>query len=358
MPLNNPLRTTYFPLIATLLISLVTHAFLIKLTVDSVAHNTVKTPEPHKKEKLISIQPLPPPPKTIITEPSTAKIIPPRLPVLPERPPKKEKKKSKKRKKRTQKKRASSRPPLTTKAANFVVPSFELPELEVESIIADPPPFQPLGVGFTSIVDEVGTPATDQEILTKIENNKYYPTIAKRRKMKGSVLLSFQINSQGKAVHIEVLEPSHHKILNEAAIETLHRAEPLPAESSQHEYNIKWQIGLAYWWNPVQTHYEIQLSKPTTIPELNEAGRELLESILKNRQQTPHIRENHWTEVDFTGEAKFEYTLDNSGNPTGIKILKGSSETRLDQAAKAYMIRKIKKGQSKVYQVRIKFRMR
>jgi len=66
------------------------------------------------------------------------------------------------------------------------------------------------------------------EILRRIEKAKRYPRMARKMGVEGRATVRFKLKPNGKVESAEVLESSGSEILDEASLETLHRAAPLP----------------------------------------------------------------------------------------------------------------------------------
>jgi protein TonB len=62
-----------------------------------------------------------------------------------------------------------------------------------------------------------------------LERHKDYPKLARRKRMQGVVLLYFRVGRDGSVMAQEIREVSGHTLLDEAALEMLARATPLPS---------------------------------------------------------------------------------------------------------------------------------
>ncbi len=60
-----------------------------------------------------------------------------------------------------------------------------------------------------------------QQIALKINQNRFYPTPAKRLKQEGTVVISFTINKRGEITNSSIKTPSTFPLLNNAALRTL-----------------------------------------------------------------------------------------------------------------------------------------
>jgi protein TonB len=66
------------------------------------------------------------------------------------------------------------------------------------------------------------------EILRRIEKAKLYPRMARRMGKEGKATVRFRIKTDGKVEGVELIESSGSEILDQASIETVQRAAPLP----------------------------------------------------------------------------------------------------------------------------------
>jgi len=67
-----------------------------------------------------------------------------------------------------------------------------------------------------------------KKLFATIERNKQYPPVARRRGIQGAVGIGFTIHRDGSADGVSVTKPSGYGMLDEAAVETIHRAGKLP----------------------------------------------------------------------------------------------------------------------------------
>ncbi len=77
-----------------------------------------------------------------------------------------------------------------------------------------------------------GGEARSQDTLSKVwrrlDERKYYPMTAKKKGIEGKPKISFEINEDGSIKWIKLASSCGANILDEAAMETARRAEPLP----------------------------------------------------------------------------------------------------------------------------------
>jgi TonB family protein len=66
------------------------------------------------------------------------------------------------------------------------------------------------------------------EILRRIEAAKRYPRMARKMGVEGRAAVRFKLAPNGKVEAVELLETSGSEVLDQASLETVHRAAPLP----------------------------------------------------------------------------------------------------------------------------------
>lgn len=76
-----------------------------------------------------------------------------------------------------------------------------------------------------------------------LEKHKTYPSLAKRRRREGMVIIAFVVNRRGKVLNSEIVKSSGHKVLDRETLKMLKRAQPLPPfpkkiESEKLEFSI------------------------------------------------------------------------------------------------------------------------
>ncbi|MBU4483883.1 energy transducer TonB [bacterium] len=79
-------------------------------------------------------------------------------------------------------------------------------------------------------------------IRKRIEENKYYPAIAKKREIEGSPEVSFKITKDGSLEYLKLKNSSGSDILDKAALETVQRATPLPYYSSPISLSLNYTL--------------------------------------------------------------------------------------------------------------------
>jgi protein TonB len=66
------------------------------------------------------------------------------------------------------------------------------------------------------------------EIMRRIEAAKRYPRVARKMGIEGRAAVRFKLAPNGKVEAVELLETSGSEVLDQASLETVHRAAPLP----------------------------------------------------------------------------------------------------------------------------------
>jgi protein TonB len=66
------------------------------------------------------------------------------------------------------------------------------------------------------------------EIMRRIEAAKRYPRVARKMGIEGRAAVRFKLTPKGKVEAVELLETSGSEVLDQASLETVHRAAPLP----------------------------------------------------------------------------------------------------------------------------------
>jgi protein TonB len=80
------------------------------------------------------------------------------------------------------------------------------------------------------------------EILSRIEGAKRYPKAARRMHMEGKATVRFKIKADGKVDSVELVESSGSEILDQASLETVRRAVPLPFKEGWLKVGIVFKI--------------------------------------------------------------------------------------------------------------------
>lgn len=95
------------------------------------------------------------------------------------------------------------------------------------------------GAGDNEYVKGGGIP---DELLKKIERNKFYPQEALRNMIEGDVILSFDVSENGYVKELRVDGSSGSIYLDRAAIECIKKSQPLPPVSHRVELILRYRI--------------------------------------------------------------------------------------------------------------------
>lgn len=86
-----------------------------------------------------------------------------------------------------------------------------------------------------SAADEAGR---ESIVRNHLERFKYYPSSARRRGIIGEVEVAFELDAKGQAGMLKVLSASGYRILDDAALETVRRAQPFPADGGTFQFRL------------------------------------------------------------------------------------------------------------------------
>ena len=87
------------------------------------------------------------------------------------------------------------------------------------------------------------TDSAGQQLVVRqhLERYKYYPASASRRGITGDVEVGFRLRPDGSAEQVLVLASSGYEILDQAALETVNRAQPFPAAGGQYQFLLRFR---------------------------------------------------------------------------------------------------------------------
>lgn len=80
-----------------------------------------------------------------------------------------------------------------------------------------------------------------KRVLARLEESKWYPSSARRRGIEGDVELGFSLNKEGYAKYTSILAGSGYAMLDQAALETVKRAEPFPADGGEYRFKLRFR---------------------------------------------------------------------------------------------------------------------
>jgi len=83
--------------------------------------------------------------------------------------------------------------------------------------------------------------ARESRVRNHLEQFKYYPASARRRGISGEVEVAFELDSLGQAKLLKIMSGSGYSLLDDAALETVHRAEPFPADGGAYQFILRFR---------------------------------------------------------------------------------------------------------------------
>jgi len=87
-----------------------------------------------------------------------------------------------------------------------------------------------------------GSNQTLTQIKAKIEAAKRYPRIALKKKLEGRPTVLFEINPDGSIRYVQIARSSGETVLDNAALETVRRAAPLPNYPKPIQLAIRYEL--------------------------------------------------------------------------------------------------------------------
>jgi protein TonB len=85
-----------------------------------------------------------------------------------------------------------------------------------------------------------------ETLRDRIEELKRYPPMARMNSWQGKVVLKFVVRDDGTVENLEVVQSSGHSVLDEAAMETIRRASPLPLKHELGKPRVTFQFPISY----------------------------------------------------------------------------------------------------------------
>jgi len=89
---------------------------------------------------------------------------------------------------------------------------------------------------------EESDPALRRKIRDSLQKNLVYPYLARKKRIEGTVLAEFRLNSSGMPENMRIVRTSNYAILDEAAKETIQKAAPFPAQNKRVEIPITFRL--------------------------------------------------------------------------------------------------------------------
>ncbi|MFM7841614.1 MAG: energy transducer TonB [Nitrospira sp.] len=85
-----------------------------------------------------------------------------------------------------------------------------------------------------------------ETLRDRIEELKRYPPMARMNNWQGKVVLKFVVKEDGTVENLEVVQSSGHTVLDEAAMDTIRRASPLPLKHELGKPRVTFQFPINY----------------------------------------------------------------------------------------------------------------
>ncbi|MDX8402806.1 MAG: energy transducer TonB [Mariprofundaceae bacterium] len=133
-----------------------------------------------------------------------------------------------------------------SKPARKVVATASASNTEIEKqMVAKPekkmsPPLQALSQD-TLAIEQAHSRKKWERVRARLEESKWYPASARRRGIEGDVELGFALNRDGYARDAKILAGSGYAMLDQAALETVKRAEPFPADGGEYRFKLRFR---------------------------------------------------------------------------------------------------------------------
>lgn len=113
------------------------------------------------------------------------------------------------------------------------------------------PASQPVAAVQTIPVRAAPAPQRDygwlaETLRERIEELKRYPPMARMNNWQGKVVLKFVVTEDGTVENLEVVQSSGHAVLDEAAMDTIRRASPLPLKHELGKPRVTFQFPISY----------------------------------------------------------------------------------------------------------------
>ena len=105
----------------------------------------------------------------------------------------------------------------------------------LDAAAPQPHPAQRAAAASSALAQEA---ARNQTVRQRLERFKHYPASARRRGIEGAVDVSFRLNAEGKAEDMQLVSGSGYGILDDAALNTVRRAEPFPVQGGSYRFRL------------------------------------------------------------------------------------------------------------------------
>jgi TonB family protein len=125
-------------------------------------------------------------------------------------------------------------------ATAALVAGHELPA-SMASDIGLPKQVQHDGEAMPAAAQVASDARRHEQVREHLERFKYYPVSARRRGIEGAVEVSFALDALGRAEALQVIAGSGYPILDDAALETVRRAQPFPVGGGAYRFRLLFQ---------------------------------------------------------------------------------------------------------------------
>lgn len=112
---------------------------------------------------------------------------------------------------------------------SVVAPAVARPAPPPAPVTAQPAVVAPQPKAVDESRDRALIARYEQIISARIKQFEDYPPVAKRRHWEGTTVVQLRLGADGKVTDISIVETSGHEILDEAAVNMIRKASPLPA---------------------------------------------------------------------------------------------------------------------------------
>lgn len=100
---------------------------------------------------------------------------------------------------------------------------------------------EPVASGSKAQQHSISTEGERKLVRQHLEAFKFYPGSARRRGIEGHVDVAFTLAQNGTATDVAVLQGSGHSVLDQAAMETVYRAQPFPVHTGAFRFRLKFK---------------------------------------------------------------------------------------------------------------------
>lgn len=106
-------------------------------------------------------------------------------------------------------------------------------------MVAANEPARAISAKAPAVLSEAAIKARESRVRNHLERYKYYPASARQRGIEGEVELDFALNRQGLAQSLSIISGSGYAVLDDAALQTVQRAQPFPASGGEYRFRLR-----------------------------------------------------------------------------------------------------------------------